>query len=190
MAWWRLQSHSGQVRRKAGIRVIHDNPAESGTPAWFARRALLRAAVFDPRDQELWAAQPAIAASVATGVIEEVREDIIAVDSNHRVFSSDSEIGGITIFEGRQPREQSSFIALDPPTHDQQRKVIAPMFAPPSLIVLEPLIREQFGAPLTCSAGEAPEDNSLFCPSMRSGETCTPGASCARSRMLRLDVGN
>ena len=83
MAWWRLQSHSGQVRRKAGIRVIRDNPAESGTPAWFARRALLRAAVFDPRDQELWAARPAIAASVATGVIEEVREDIIAVDSGH-----------------------------------------------------------------------------------------------------------
>jgi len=67
--------------------------------------------------------------------------DIISVDSNHRVFSSDSEIGGITIFEGRQPREQSSFIALDPPAHDQQRKVIAPMFAPDSLLVLEPLIR-------------------------------------------------
>ena len=67
--------------------------------------------------------------------------DIISVDSNHRVFSSDSEIGGITIFEGRQPREQSSFIALDPPAHDQQRKVIAPMFAPESLLVLEPLIR-------------------------------------------------
>src|ERR1700748_2219281 len=41
-------------------------------------------------------------------------KDIIAVDSNHRVFSSDSEIGGITIFEGKQPRNQSSFIALDP----------------------------------------------------------------------------
>ena len=49
--------------------------------------------------------------------------DIISVDSNHRVFSSDSEIGGITIFEGRQPREQSSFIALDPPAHDQQRQI-------------------------------------------------------------------
>jgi cytochrome P450 len=70
-------------------------------------------------------------------------KDIIAVDSNHRVFSSDSEIGGITIFEGRQPRRQSSFIALDPPDHDQQRKVIAPMFAPDSLKILEPLIRER-----------------------------------------------
>jgi cytochrome P450 len=73
-------------------------------------------------------------------------KDIIAVDSNHRVFSSDSEIGGITIFEGKQPRNQSSFIALDPPDHDQQRKVIAPMFAPDSLRVLEPLIRTRAAA--------------------------------------------
>src|SRR4029079_7783225 len=34
--------------------------------------------------------------------------DIIAVDSNHRVFSSDSEIGGITIFEGRQTPQQAT----------------------------------------------------------------------------------
>jgi cytochrome P450 len=69
--------------------------------------------------------------------------DIIAVDSNHRIFSSDSEIGGITIQDGRQPREQSSFIALDPPLHDAQRKVIAPMFTPDSLSVLTPLIRSR-----------------------------------------------
>ncbi len=68
-------------------------------------------------------------------------KDIIAVDSNHRVFSSNSELGGITIFDGPQPREQTSFISLDPPDHDQQRKVITPMFAPDSLKVLEPLIR-------------------------------------------------
>jgi hypothetical protein len=82
MAWWRLQSHSGQVRqvrRKARIRTIRDNPAES--PAWFARRALLRAAVFDTRDQDLWAQRPTVAASVATGVVEGVREDVVAVDS-------------------------------------------------------------------------------------------------------------
>jgi cytochrome P450 len=71
--------------------------------------------------------------------------DIIAVDSNHQVFSSDTELGGITIFDGPQPREQSSFIALDPPSHDAQRKVIAPMFAPDSIKVLEPLIRERAG---------------------------------------------
>jgi hypothetical protein len=83
MAWWRLQSHSGQVRRKTGIRVIGDNSVKSGTPAWFARRALLRAAVFDTRGQVPWAQRPLVAASVATGVVEEVREDAIAVDSGH-----------------------------------------------------------------------------------------------------------
>ena len=73
-------------------------------------------------------------------------KDIIAVDSNHRVFSSDSELGGITIFDGPQPREQSSFISLDPPDHDMQRRVIAPMFAPDSIKVLEPLIRTRAAA--------------------------------------------
>lgn len=81
MAWWRLQSHSGQVRRKARIHAIRYNPPESGTPAWFARRALLRAAVFGTRDQDFWTQRPTVAPSVATGVIEGVREDAIAVHS-------------------------------------------------------------------------------------------------------------
>jgi hypothetical protein len=81
MAWWRLQSHSGQVRRKPGIRAIRDNSVESGIPAWFSRRALQRAAVFDTRGQDLWAQRPTVATSVATGVIEGVREDAIVVHS-------------------------------------------------------------------------------------------------------------
>jgi hypothetical protein len=54
---------------------------ESGASVRFARRALLRAAVFETQDQELWAEQPEIAASVATGVLAEVRADEIAVYS-------------------------------------------------------------------------------------------------------------
>jgi hypothetical protein len=54
---------------------------ESGASARFARRALLRAAVFETQDQELRADRPAIAASVATGVLAEVRGDEIAVYS-------------------------------------------------------------------------------------------------------------
>jgi hypothetical protein len=91
MAWWRLQSHLGQVRRKTGIRAMHDNPAESGIPSWLARRALLRAAVFGTRDQELLTHWRAIAASVATGVIAEVREDVIAVENGH-----DTEFFGVS----------------------------------------------------------------------------------------------
>jgi hypothetical protein len=65
----------------ANIRAIDSNPAESDTTDWLARRALLRAAVFDSRDQGPGTHRLATAASVATGVIEEVREDRIAVGS-------------------------------------------------------------------------------------------------------------
>jgi hypothetical protein len=81
MAWWRLQSHSGQVRNNTGISAISRNLPETGASARFARRAQLRAAVFEAPDHELWAQRPAIAASVATGVLADVREDVIAVDS-------------------------------------------------------------------------------------------------------------
>ena len=80
MAWWRLQSHSGQVWSNAGISAISHNLPESVVTARFARRALLRATVFESQDQEPGTHQPAIAASVATGVIAEVRGDAIAVE--------------------------------------------------------------------------------------------------------------
>lgn len=57
--------------------------AGAGMPAWYARRALLRSAVFDTRDHELWAHRPAIAASVIIGAVTEVREDALVLDSRH-----------------------------------------------------------------------------------------------------------
>ena len=41
----------------------------------------MRAAVFEAPDHELWGQRPAIAGSVATGLLADVREDVIAVDS-------------------------------------------------------------------------------------------------------------
>jgi cytochrome P450 len=70
-------------------------------------------------------------------------EDIVAVDSNNQVFSSSSELGGITIQGGNEPESQTSFISQDPPRHDAQRKVVAPMFSTTSMQSLEPLIRER-----------------------------------------------
>jgi cytochrome P450 len=67
--------------------------------------------------------------------------DIMAVDTNHQVFSSEP---GITI--GTQKNEQGPlpmFIAMDPPKHDVQRKTVSPAVSPMSLQVLEPLIRER-----------------------------------------------
>ena len=69
--------------------------------------------------------------------------DIIAVDSNHEVFSSDSENGGIMISDAFEPRAGSSFIALDQPDHDEQRRVVTPMFSSTSMHNLEPLIRSR-----------------------------------------------
>ena len=72
--------------------------------------------------------------------------DIVAVDSNHEAFSSDSEMGGITLGDGFQPRESSSFIGLDPPDHDAQRRVVTPMFSTAGMAALEPLIRSRAAA--------------------------------------------
>lgn len=52
-------------------------------PAGQARRALLRAAVFDTRDHELWAHRPAMATSVVTGVVAQVREDAVLLGGRH-----------------------------------------------------------------------------------------------------------
>ncbi len=73
-------------------------------------------------------------------------EDIVAVDSNHEVFSSSSERGGITLQDGYQPNNQSSFIGLDPPDHDAQRRVVTPMFSTAGMAGLEPLIRSRAAA--------------------------------------------
>ena len=67
--------------------------------------------------------------------------DIMAVDTNHQVFSSE---GGITIAEqqaGEGPLPM--FIAMDPPKHDIQRKTVTPAVSPSNLQRLEPLIRER-----------------------------------------------
>ncbi len=71
-------------------------------------------------------------------------KDIMAVDTNHEVFSSE---GGITI--GDQPMEEGPlpmFIAMDPPKHDVQRKTVTPAVSPMNLARLEPLIRERAGS--------------------------------------------
>jgi cytochrome P450 len=67
--------------------------------------------------------------------------DIMAVDSNHQVFSSE---GGITITEQSQGAGPlPMFIAMDPPKHDIQRKTVSPAMSPGNLAHLAPLIRER-----------------------------------------------
>jgi cytochrome P450 len=67
--------------------------------------------------------------------------DIMAVDTNHPVFSSE---GGITIAEQTQGEGPlPMFIAMDPPKHDIQRKTVSPAVSPTNLQVMAPLIRER-----------------------------------------------
>jgi cytochrome P450 len=76
-------------------------------------------------------------------------DDIKYVDSHHELFSSQTIKGGIAL-GGVPDREDEyslpMFIQEDPPKHDDQRKVIAPMFTPRNLADLQPLIRERAGA--------------------------------------------
>lgn len=70
--------------------------------------------------------------------------DIMSVDTNHQVFSSDYRHGGITIGGGTQNIEPlPMFIAMDPPRHDVQRKVVSPAVAPSTLAISAPQIRER-----------------------------------------------
>ena len=70
-------------------------------------------------------------------------QDIMAVDTNHQVFSSDAALGGITIRDARTDLRRPSFIAMDPPRHDVQRKTVSPVVSPANLQNLEPIIRER-----------------------------------------------
>lgn len=69
--------------------------------------------------------------------------DIMAVDTNHAVFSSASALGGITIRDIAPDLRQESFISMDPPRHGAQRKTVAPMFTPTHLDQLAVNIRRR-----------------------------------------------
>ena len=67
-------------------------------------------------------------------------KDIMQVEVNHQTYSSD---GAIAILDPPKGLERQSFIAMDPPKHDEQRKVVSPAVAPDNLRNMESLIRER-----------------------------------------------
>ena len=71
--------------------------------------------------------------------------DIMAVDTNAAIFSSDVKHGGISIRDVPPGYDWPSFIAMDEPLHSQQRKTVSPMFTPDHLDQLAVLIRERAG---------------------------------------------
>ncbi len=68
-------------------------------------------------------------------------EDIVAVETNHQVFSSERAISIYDPVEG--DFDTPMFIAMDPPKHDQQRKVIQPIVSSDNLNNFAPLIRQR-----------------------------------------------
>ncbi|MBN8507846.1 MAG: cytochrome P450 [Burkholderiales bacterium] len=70
--------------------------------------------------------------------------DIMTVDTNHGIYSSDYTQGGIALWNAPSIEQRlHMFIAMDPPKHDEQRKAVSPIVAPHNLASLEPLIRER-----------------------------------------------
>jgi cytochrome P450 len=69
-------------------------------------------------------------------------DDIKAVDTNHKVFSSEGTIG---IEDMPNDFKTPMFIAMDPPKHDVQRKTVSPVVGPKNLAGFESIIRERVG---------------------------------------------
>jgi cytochrome P450 len=69
--------------------------------------------------------------------------DIMEIETNHAVFSSDSKLGGITIRDAPVELRRPMFIAMDQPQHTAQRKTVAPMFTPTHLDELALNIRKR-----------------------------------------------
>ena len=72
-------------------------------------------------------------------------EHVMAVDINHREFSSAQGIS-IVDFDEEEMDERDrleNFISMDEPEHSKQRKTVSPSVEPRNLMNLEPLIRER-----------------------------------------------
>ena len=67
-------------------------------------------------------------------------KDIMAIDTNWRTFSNEPQI---VLGQQEEDFELEMFIAMDPPKHDIQRKVVSPAVNPHRLSDLEGLIRER-----------------------------------------------
>ena len=128
---------------------VYDQPLESLNPArpdLFARDAMW------PIFERLRAEAPVhFTPESAYGPFWSVTRynDIMAVDTNHEVFSSADGIALPTLegkAEALKRPQRPSFISMDPPRHDEQRKAVSPVVAPANLQRMGPIIRERAGA--------------------------------------------
>ena len=67
-------------------------------------------------------------------------KDIMQVDTSPDIYSSEPTVG---IVDALQEFDAPSFIAMDPPRHNEQRKVVQPVVAPDNLKSLSGIIRRR-----------------------------------------------
>jgi cytochrome P450 len=70
-------------------------------------------------------------------------KDIMQVDTSQKTYSSDALMGGIALRDTPMDYRRPSFISMDQPKHDEQRKVVSPVVAPMNLQRLSGTIRER-----------------------------------------------
>ena len=70
-------------------------------------------------------------------------KDIMQVDTSQKIYSSDAMMGGIVLRDTPMDFRRPSFISMDQPRHDEQRKVVSPVVAPMNLQRLSATIRER-----------------------------------------------
>jgi len=69
--------------------------------------------------------------------------DIMRVETQPKLFSSQAKLGGISINDRPMAYRRASFISMDPPRHDEQRRVVSPIVGPANLKNMDGLIRER-----------------------------------------------
>ena len=88
-------------------------------------------------------------------------DDVRAVDGDWETYSSASGITlGLSVEKMQEealPQQLTPFIAMDPPTHTEQRKTVRGVSAPSNLRNIEPMIRERTAALLD----SLPEDEAF-----------------------------
>jgi cytochrome P450 len=72
-------------------------------------------------------------------------KDIMSVEIDHKTYSSEAMLGGISITDRPMEYRRASFISMDPPKHDEQRKTVSPIVAPMNLNKLAATIRQRAG---------------------------------------------
>jgi cytochrome P450 len=134
-----MDDAGGDIRRAARERA-YSMPIEEIQPA---DPVLFRDDTLWPYFERLRAESPVhYAVDEETGPYWSVTKynDIMSVETNHQVFSSEP---AITIFDPEEDFALPMFIAMDPPKHDAQRKTVSPIVSPANLMNLEPIIRER-----------------------------------------------